>query len=58
MMDDRLIDGAVTGAANFAGQMGDVARAPQTGRIRGYVTLMLGALVLAVVVAVIVALSK
>jgi NADH:ubiquinone oxidoreductase subunit 5 (subunit L)/multisubunit Na+/H+ antiporter MnhA subunit len=56
-VDEHLIDGAVTGAASFAGQIGDVARAPQTGRIRGYVTVMLATAVLAVAIAVIVALS-
>jgi NADH:ubiquinone oxidoreductase subunit 5 (subunit L)/multisubunit Na+/H+ antiporter MnhA subunit len=57
-IDDRWVDGAVTGTASFAGQMGDAARAPQTGRIRGYVTVLLATAAIVIAVAVIVALSK
>jgi proton-translocating NADH-quinone oxidoreductase chain L len=56
--DDQLVDGAVLGVAALAGQMGDGARAPQTGRIRGYVTVLIGAASLAIAAAVIVALSR
>jgi NADH-quinone oxidoreductase subunit L len=58
VVDENLIDGAVTGTAALAGRVGDAARAPQTGRIRGYVTVMLGAMALAVAIAVIAALSR
>jgi NADH-quinone oxidoreductase subunit L len=56
--DQRFVDGAVTGTATLAGQLGEVARAPQTGRIRGYVTVMIGAAAVAIAIVVIVALSK
>jgi NADH-quinone oxidoreductase subunit L len=35
--DRWVIDGAVNGAATLAGRVGDLARTPQTGRIRVYV---------------------
>jgi proton-translocating NADH-quinone oxidoreductase chain L len=57
-VDEKLIDGAVTGTGAMALRLGDAARRPQTGRIRGYVTVMLGATAVAVAVAVIVAFSK
>ena len=50
-IDDQWVDGAVIGVAGLAGQMGDAARAPQTGRIRGYVTVLVGAAALAIVAA-------
>jgi proton-translocating NADH-quinone oxidoreductase chain L len=57
-IDRRVVDGAVSGIASFTQHMGDAARAPQTGRIRGYVTVVLGATAIAIALAVIVALSK
>jgi NADH-quinone oxidoreductase subunit L len=56
-IDHHLVDGAVDGVATFTQHMGVAARAPQTGRIRGYVTILLAAMAVAVAVAVIVALS-
>jgi proton-translocating NADH-quinone oxidoreductase chain L len=56
--DRAFIDGAVTGTGSIARRVGDAVRLPQTGRVRGYVTLMLTAAAMAAVVAVIVELSK
>jgi proton-translocating NADH-quinone oxidoreductase chain L len=56
--DNQLVDGAVLGVAIVAGRAGEAARAPQTGRIRGYVTLLIGAFALAIMAAVIVALAR
>ena len=57
-VDQRLVDNAVVGVGSLANELGDAVRAPQTGRIRGYVTLLLGAMAIAIAAAVIVALSK
>jgi NADH-quinone oxidoreductase subunit L len=56
-IDDQWVDGTVVGVAALTGQFGDAVRAPQTGRIRGYVTVLIGAAALAIVAAVVVALS-
>jgi len=46
-LNDRIVvDGTVTGLATLAGKVGDVARAPQTGRIRLYVTAAVLVLIL------------
>jgi len=58
VIDHRVLDGTVTGVGILANQFGDAARASQTGRIRSYVTLVLAAVALAVMLAVIVAFSK
>ena len=56
--DDRFVDGTALGIAGLAGRFGGAVRATQTGRIRGYVTLAIGAAAVVMAVAVIVALSK
>jgi NADH-quinone oxidoreductase subunit L len=50
--DDRVIDGAVTGASQVVWELGIAARAPQTGRIRVYVTALMLVVVIGVAVTV------
>ena len=56
--DKYVVDGAVTGAANFAHQIGASVRAPQTGRIRIYVSVLMAAVALFIAGAVVVVLSQ
>jgi NADH-quinone oxidoreductase subunit L len=58
MIDHRVLDGTVTGAGMLANQVGEAARATQTGRIRSYVTMLLAAVAMAIALAVIVAMSR
>jgi proton-translocating NADH-quinone oxidoreductase chain L len=55
--DKYVVDGAVHGAANVTQAIGAAARMPQTGRIRLYVTVLLGVMALGLAAAVMVALS-
>jgi NADH-quinone oxidoreductase subunit L len=55
--DTHIVDGAVNGAAAVTQSMGAVVRAPQTGRIRMYVTVLMAAIAIGIAVAIIVALS-
>jgi hypothetical protein len=55
--DKYVVDGAVNGVASFTQEMGVAVRAPQTGRIRMYVTVLMAAIALGLAVAIIVALS-
>jgi len=50
--DRRLIDGAVTGIASGAWRLGAVARTPQTGRVRLYVSALMVAVVIGLAVTV------
>jgi proton-translocating NADH-quinone oxidoreductase chain L len=56
--DKYVVDGAVNGMATLAQDMGTVVRAPQTGRIRVYVTILMAAVALGVAGTIIVILSK
>ena len=56
--DKYVVDGAVTGAANVAQNLGAAVRAPQTGRIRVYVTMLMVAVTLGLAGAIIVVLSR
>jgi hypothetical protein len=51
--DQYVVDGAVNGAADLAQGIGAAARAPQTGRIRLYVTILMFALSLALAGAIV-----
>jgi NADH-quinone oxidoreductase subunit L len=55
--DDVIVDGAVRGVANITREIGVAARAPQTGRIRIYVTTFVVALAIGLASAIIVVLS-
>jgi NADH-quinone oxidoreductase subunit L len=55
--DRYVVDGAVNGVAAITQDLGAVVRAPQTGRIRMYVTILMAAVAIGVAVAIIVALS-
>lgn len=55
--DKYVVDGAVNGVASIAQDMGAAVRAPQTGRIRMYVTVLMAAIAIGLAVAIIVALS-
>ena len=56
--DKYVVDGAVNGAATLSQELGAAVRAPQTGRIRVYVTVLIAAVGLGLTAAIIVALSK
>ncbi len=56
--DKYVIDGAVNGVGTLAQDLGAAVRAPQTGRIRMYVTVLFGAIAAIVTGAIIVILSK
>ena len=47
-----VIDGSVNGLGVLAQEVGVAVRAPQTGRIRGYVTLLLASVAIATAAAV------
>jgi NADH:ubiquinone oxidoreductase subunit 5 (subunit L)/multisubunit Na+/H+ antiporter MnhA subunit len=55
--DKYVVDGAVNGAASMAQGIGAAVRAPQTGRIRMYVTVLIVAVALGLAGAIIVVLS-
>jgi NADH:ubiquinone oxidoreductase subunit 5 (subunit L)/multisubunit Na+/H+ antiporter MnhA subunit len=58
-LNDRVvIDGAVNGAASLAQGVGAAVRAPQTGRVRMYVTVLMIAVALGFAGAIIVILSR
>ncbi len=56
--DKYVVDGAVNGAADLAQGLGAAVRAPQTGRIRMYVTVLMIAVTLGLAGAILVILSK
>jgi NADH-quinone oxidoreductase subunit L len=56
--DTYVVDGAVNGVANVAQDLGAAVRAPQTGRIRMYVTILMVAVTLGLAGAIIVILSR
>ena len=55
--DKYVIDGAVNGAGRLTHDLGAAVRAPQSGRIRMYVTVLMIAVALGLAGAIIVALS-
>ena len=55
--DDYVVDGAVNGVVTLARDIGVAARAPQTGRIRTYVTVLMVAIAIGLAGAIIVVLS-
>jgi proton-translocating NADH-quinone oxidoreductase chain L len=57
MHDKYVVDGAVNGAGSLAHGIGSAVRAPQSGRIRLYVTVLMIAVALALAGAIIVVLS-
>jgi NADH-quinone oxidoreductase subunit L len=56
--DQHVVDGAVNGMATLSQELGAAVRAPQTGRIRMYVTVLMVAIGLGVAGAIIVVLSR
>jgi NADH-quinone oxidoreductase subunit L len=50
--DRRVVDGAVTGVGHLAWELGAAARAPQTGRVRLYVTALMLVVVIGLAVTV------
>jgi len=56
--DKYVVDGAVNGVAALAQDLGAAVRAPQTGRIRMYVTILMVAVTLGVAGTIIVILSR
>jgi proton-translocating NADH-quinone oxidoreductase chain L len=58
LTDKYVVDGAVNGMADLAQDIGAAVRAPQSGRIRMYVTVLMIAVSMGLAGAVIVALSK
>jgi NADH-quinone oxidoreductase subunit L len=56
--DQYVVDGVVNGTASLAQDVGALARAPQTGRVRLYVTILMVAVALGLAGAVIVILSQ
>jgi NADH-quinone oxidoreductase subunit L len=55
--DKYVVDGAVNGAASLSQELGAAVRAPQSGRIRLYVTILIAAVGLGLAAAIVVALS-
>ncbi|MEO6435436.1 MAG: NADH-quinone oxidoreductase subunit L, partial [Tepidisphaeraceae bacterium] len=55
--DKYVVDGTVDGVATLTQSLGAAVRAPQTGRIRMYVTILMAAVALGLAIAIIVALS-
>ena len=55
--DKYVVDGAVNGAATLAQDLGSIVRAPQTGRVRMYVTVLMVAVCLGAAGTIIVVLS-
>jgi NADH-quinone oxidoreductase subunit L len=56
--DKYVVDGAVNGVAALAQELGAAVRAPQTGRIRLYVTVLMVAVTLGLAGAIVVVLSR
>jgi NADH-quinone oxidoreductase subunit L len=56
--DKYVVDGAVNGLATLSHDLGAAVRAPQTGRIRMYVTVLMVAIGLGLAGAIIVVLSR
>jgi NADH-quinone oxidoreductase subunit L len=56
--DHYVVDGAVNGVASVTQNLGAAVRAPQTGRIRMYVTVLMVAVTLGVAGVIVVILSK
>jgi hypothetical protein len=52
LSDRYIVDGAVNGAAQLAQDVGAAVRAPQTGRIRMYVTILMVTATLGIAVAI------
>ena len=57
LTDKYVVDGAVNGMATLSQGLGAAVRAPQTGRIRMYVTVLMVAVALGLAGAIIVVLS-
>src|SRR5439155_17928275 len=55
--DKNVVDGAVNGVADLTQDLGAAVRAPQSGRIRLYVTVLMGFVALGLAAAIIIALS-
>jgi NADH-quinone oxidoreductase subunit L len=56
--DKYVVDGAVNGVASLSQELGAAVRAPQTGRIRMYVTILMVAVTIGLAGAIIVVLSR
>jgi NADH:ubiquinone oxidoreductase subunit 5 (subunit L)/multisubunit Na+/H+ antiporter MnhA subunit len=56
--DKYVVDGAVNGMAHATESLGNAVRAPQSGRIRMYVTVLLGAIVIGIAAVIVVVISK
>jgi len=56
--DKYVVDGAVNGVATATRSLGSAVRAPQSGRIRMYVTVLLGAIVLGIAAVIVVVISR
>jgi NADH-quinone oxidoreductase subunit L len=56
--DKYVVDGAVNGMASATQSLGNAVRAPQSGRIRMYVTVLLGAIVIGIAAVIVVVISK
>jgi NADH-quinone oxidoreductase subunit L len=56
--DKYVVDGAVNGVAALSQELGAAVRAPQTGRIRLYVTVLMAAMTVGLAGAIIVVLSR
>ncbi len=57
LTDKYVVDGAVNGMATLSQGLGSIVRAPQTGRVRMYVTVLMVAVALGLAGAIIVVLS-
>jgi NADH-quinone oxidoreductase subunit L len=57
LTDKYVVDGAVNGAASLSQELGAAVRAPQTGRIRVYVMVLVAVVSLGLAAAIVVALS-
>jgi NADH-quinone oxidoreductase subunit L len=55
--DQYVVDGTVNGIADLTQELGAAVRAPQSGRIRLYVTVLMGFVALGLAAAIIIALS-
>jgi NADH-quinone oxidoreductase subunit L len=53
--DKYVVDGAVNGMASATKSLGNAVRAPQSGRIRMYVTVLLGAIVIGIATVIVAA---
>ena len=56
--DKYVVDGAVNGVAHATRSLGSAVRAPQSGRIRMYVTVLLGAIVIGIATVIVVVISR